>query len=88
MDAGMVVWSSNLGAFVCKPNTGTAIYLLTPPAGIFSDAWSVSQVPVTGALLRASAQTYGKFQVAQWGTATIGLMNDQPSGNCQAIRLS
>lgn len=88
MDAGMVVWSNNLASYVCKTNTGTAIYKLTPPAGAFTDTWSVSQIPVTGSLSRASAQTYGKFQVAEWGTYTIGIMNDQPSGNVQVIKLA
>lgn len=86
----MPCWSSNLGAIVYYPSRSSSIYLLTPPVGDWrTGTWTWSQRSVTGTVTHDSgAGTYGKFQVAEWGSYTVGIYNGRYNGSCQAVRLA
>lgn len=87
----MAIWSSNLGAIVYYPSRSSSIYKLTPPDGDWrTDQWTWSQLPVSGSsgIHTGSAGTFSKFQLVEWGGATVCLLNANVEGPCYALRVT
>ena len=91
MSGGSARWSSNLGAIVFYPSRSSQIYLFTPPSGDWrTGTWTWSQRSVTGSTGTHSGTpgTYGKFQIAEWGSTTVGILHADVAGATRAIKLS
>ena len=87
----MCHWSVNLGAVVYYPSRGNQIYLLIPPAGDWKSGtwvWSQRSMSGTTGAHSGSPGTYGKFQIAEWGSNTVALVNANYGGPCVAARLA
>ena len=84
-------WSSNLNAIVYYKSRSNTIYTLTAPSGDWKTGtwtWSLLSLSGTTGTHDGTPGTYGKFQLAEWGGATVGLLNADTDGPCQAIRLT
>lgn len=84
-------WSSTLGAVVIYLNRSNTIYTMTPPAGDWrTGTWTFAQITTTGTsgIHSGTHGTYGKFQVGQWGSYVVGILNANVSGSTVAIRLA
>lgn len=82
-------WSSVLGKIVYYDHNSDNIYTLTPPSGDWrTGTWVQARVSTSGSSGQHSSNgTYGKFQVAEWGTSAVGILNDYPTKNCYTIKL-
>lgn len=84
-------WSENLGAIVYYPSRSSTIYTLSPPAGDWkAGQWTARRLGTSGSSGTHSGSngTFGKFQVAEWGGTTVGIVNSDINGPCYAIRLA
>jgi len=88
-NADPMFWSSELGSLIfCKSGTGN-LYRVTPPSGDWkTGTWTVSPISASGSSgLHDSNGVYKKFQVAEWGSIVVAILNERPTQNCYAIRL-
>ena len=85
------IWSNNLNGIIYYPSRSSNIYLIRAPQNDWrDDTWEVSRIGVTGSSGEHSGSngTFGKFQVAEWGSATVCLLNSNVDGPCYAVRLT
>lgn len=82
-------WSNNLGAIVFYPSGTNSIYLLRPPSGNWrTGTWTWSLVSTSGTSgSHFGNGTYGKFNVAEWGTYTVATVCDDVNGAVYVNRL-
>jgi hypothetical protein len=87
----MAHWSPNLGKVVWYNSRSNSLYTLTPPSGDWkTQAWTWAAVPMSGTTgtHSGSTGTYGKFQLAHWGSATVAIVNANYNGPCVVAKLS
>lgn len=87
----MVCWSANLGAIVFYPTASNQIYLLTPPAGDWKTGtwvWTQRSLTGTSGTHVGTAGTFGKFQVVEWGSITVAIVNGDRTASHRAVRLA
>lgn len=86
-----IKWSAVLGKFFFyRTGGGAAVFTLTPPTGDWrTGTWTWAQLSVTSAPVAPTGEgggVYSKFQVAEWGSVVVGILNNRYQGPCQAIR--
>lgn len=93
---GCLQWSSNLNAAIWYPNFSSQIWKLAAPPGDWrTDTWVWSQVSTTGTVTvdpsisgGGDGSTYSKFQICEWGSTTVAVINWAISVPLQVVRLA